>query len=538
VANTYRQKQIPISGYILDFDWKAWGEDNYGEWRWNSTSAPGNVSPINFPNGSSGVFATDMLQQGIHLTGILKPRILVNNADGTPTEASRYATEHNLWYPNEIRENDYVTHRLAGNLDFANPEARRWYWEHLIPSFKAGITGWWNDEADHTSKLLFNNFEHFNMARALYDGQRSISNERVWSINRNYYLGASRYGYAEWSGDITTGFPSMAYQRTRMIAALDLGLQHWSMDTGGFIGNPTPENYARWVEFATFVPIDRVHGDHHAKRQPWVYGPAAEAAAAKAIHLRYELMPYIYSNERVATDTGIGIVRPLFWIFPDDARASTETRSWMFGDAMLVSPIVEPGATMHDLYLPPGEWINYQTGAQLVGGYELRVPADAVQWQDIPIFIRSGSILATQPEVDSVDLSLKSSLLLDVFPSMVRKAQFAVYDDDGQTYAYRQGEYFRQQIAADEIGEKIQVTIGPAEGSYKTRIPAYIFHVHAAASAVALAGTGAGLQQFASVEDFQKSTAAGWVKTQDKFGPDVWVRLPLPISAGATLSFH
>ena len=98
------------------------------------------------------------------------------------------------------------------------------------------------------------------MGRMLYEGQRSISNERVWSINRNYYLGAGRYGYAEWSGDMTTGFQSMAYQRRRMVTSLNLGESQWSMDIGRIYRSSHAENYARWMEFGAFVPIFRLHG--------------------------------------------------------------------------------------------------------------------------------------------------------------------------------------------------------------------------------------------------------------------------------------
>ena len=90
----------------------------------------------------------------------------------------------------------------------------------------------------------------------------------------------------------------MAYQRKRMIATLNVGEPEWSMDTGGYNGQPTPENYARWMEFGAFVPIFRVHGGSNQKRQPWVYGPVAEEAAKKVMRLRYDLMPYIYSNVR------------------------------------------------------------------------------------------------------------------------------------------------------------------------------------------------------------------------------------------------
>jgi len=99
-----------------------------------------------------------MLEHGIHLAGILKPRILVNKIDGQPTKAAVYATEHNLWYPNEVRGNDYFTHRAAANIDFGNPEARQWYWDHLEPAFRAGMAGWWNDAADQDGKNLFNTF--------------------------------------------------------------------------------------------------------------------------------------------------------------------------------------------------------------------------------------------------------------------------------------------------------------------------------------------------------------------------------------------
>ncbi|MEI9974962.1 MAG: TIM-barrel domain-containing protein [Ignavibacteriota bacterium] len=337
IADTYEKKAIPVSGFIFDFDWKAWGEDNYGEWRWNSTSGEGASGPNKFPNGASGKFAADMLEKGIHLSGILKPRILMNRIDGKPTQAAAYATEHNLWYPGEVRGNDYFTHRPAANIDFGNPEARKWFWEHLEPAFRAGMAGWWNDEADQDGQNLFNNFQFVNMARSLYEGQRAISSERVWSINRNYYPGALRFAYAEWSGDIRTGFQSMAYQRKRMIATLDMGEPQWSMDTGGFSGHPTSENYARWMEFGAFVPVFRVHGGGGQKRQPWAYGPVAEEAAKKAMRLRYDLMPYIYSNARTTAETGIGVVRPLFWEFPGDERCAEETRGWMFGDALFVS---------------------------------------------------------------------------------------------------------------------------------------------------------------------------------------------------------
>ena len=525
IATGYRKRNIPISGFILDFDWKAWGEDNYGEWRWNSTDAPGNAFPNKFPNGASGKFASGLLQNGIHLAGILKPRILVNNIDGTPTQASAYATAHNFWYPGQVRGNDYFTHRLAADIDFANPEARTWYWQHLIPSFQAGMKAFWNDEADYSDEMNRDNFQFLNMGRTIYDGQRLTSDERVWSINRAYYLGALRYGFALWSGDIDTGFKSMAYQRRRMLSALDLGEPYWSMDTGGFLGHPTAENYARWMEFAAFVPIFRVHGELNEKRQPWVYGPIAEAAAKRAIRLRYKLLPYIYSNAHSTTETGVGIDRPLFWVFPNDPRTEDETRSWMFGDALLVSPVVESAATTHTLYLPGGRWIDFWSGGAIEGGKEITVPVNARAWDDIPLYIRDGSIIATQSAEVGYDIGPGTPLLLDIFPSSSRAARFSVYDDDGHTYAYENGGYFQQQIAASVRGKVIVLTLAPPTGNFRTTIPSYILRVHAPASDVSR--DFGKMRKFASEATMMKSNKAGWVTGNDRFGTVTVIHQPI-----------
>ena len=540
ILTTYRQRHLPIDGFIFDFDWKAWGEDNYGEWRWNSTRGPGAVAPDKFPDGQSGQFAAWAASLGVHLGGILKPRILTTIADGkTPTEAAAYATAHNFWYPGQKIIPDYFSHRLARDIDFNNPEARAWYWQHLEPAFRAGMAGFWLDEADESGGIPFNNLQFLNMGRAIYDGQRACSNQRVWTINRNFYLGASRYGYAGWSGDIDSGFDSMALQRRRMIAALNTGEFHWSMDTGGFHGHPSNENYARWIEFAAFVPILRVHGDLDEKRQPWVYGPVAEAAARHALELRYSLIPYIYSLERQTTEGEIGLVRPLAWQFPTDPVAASQQNEWMFGPALLVSPVVNPGETAHSVYLPAGTWWNYATGQKLDGGRTLQLATDSHNWSDIPLFVRSGSILATGPALDYTGQKPLTELTLDLFPA-ADEARFLAYDDDGATYDYEHGGYLRQPITTrtTPTGQTL-VRIEPATGHYKSPLATYLLRIHTTATAVRLNGKplrqteGSQIGQNAKPDSPSHSSPAEghWTATTDRFGPVVLVRLP---AGGAT----
>ncbi len=94
---------------------------------------------------------------------------------------------------------------------------------------------------------------------------------------------------------------------------------------------------------------------------------------------------------------------PLFWTYPDDPRVANDGTSWMFGDALLVSPIVTPGETVHSVYLPAGDWYDYFRGTFIKGGQSITYPVDSAKWQDIPIFVRAGSILATQPSQEYVD---------------------------------------------------------------------------------------------------------------------------------------
>jgi alpha-glucosidase (family GH31 glycosyl hydrolase) len=523
--DTYRAKQIPIDGFILDFDWKAWGEDNYGEWRWNSTSGAGNVSPDKYPDGATGKFAGEMRDEGIKLIGILKPRIVVRNAQGDLTEAAQYAQDHHFFFDWEKPYLDYFSKRPTADIDFSRPAARPWFWQHFIPAYQAGIQYFWNDEADSMGEIVFPNFQFEDMERAMYEGKRSISNQRVWSINRNFYLGAQRYAYGEWSGDIWTGFASMAQQEPRMLSTISLGEPHWSMDTGGFIGHPAPENYARWMEFAAFVPIMRVHGSFNEHRQPWIYGPQAEADAKAAIDLRYQLIPYTYAYEREAHDTGVGIVRPLFWEFPDDAQRTVDiTNEWMFGDDLLVAPIVQEGQQYCTIYLPPGEWTDYFRGQRYDGEKNIVYTVDPHTWADIPLFVRAGAILPTEDVQQYVGQDPVKRIYLDLFPTAT-PTTFTYYDDDGMTYAYEEGVFYEQRLTTSDDGTVVHFDAAAPSGTYVPALDEYEVRLHGiAARTVTIAGTAA--RHYADVAQLVSASGPGWATGGDRYGAVTVVMVP------------
>ncbi|WP_297421336.1 TIM-barrel domain-containing protein [Clostridium sp.] len=505
IVDTYRQKQIPIDNYTLDFDWKDWGEDNYGEFRWNTDK---------FPDGPSGKLRDIMADKGIKLTGIMKPRIHVD------TEEGRYADEHKLWLDSKGASTDYFSKKIVEDIDFSKPEAREWFFEHAKDALNSGLVGWWNDEADERSP----NFQFLNMQKALYEGQRKTTNLRVWSINRNFYLGAQKYAYGMWSGDINTGFLSMAGQRDRMLSSIILGENKWGMDTGGFNGgNPSPENYARWMEFSAFTPIFRVHGQMNQQRQPWVFGGKAEAAATKAIRFRYSLIPYIYTYDRQAYDNGIGLVRPLIFDYPEDNNVANNVESWMFGDYMLVSPVVKQDQKEKDIYLPKGNWIDYFKGTKYDGGQTIKCSINNESWDDIPLFIKKGAIIPSYSKpIQHVEEKV-DTLFIDTFPDK-EMTSFKYYDDDGKTYNYENGEYFMQDMHTQDKGDVISFNINSKIGSFTPDTKYYIVKVHSdPGKEVKL--NGQSLKAASSVGDVENSSDEIWTNSTDIYGDVTYIKV-------------
>ncbi len=503
IVDTYRSKHIPIDNFTLDFDWKAWGED-WGEFRWNTSK---------FPDGPDGKLKQMLDARGMHLSGIMKPRVHVDTVEG------RYATAHGFWSPASQVAPDYFSKKPIRELDFDQPAVRAWFFnDPLKHSFDTGMIGWWNDEADD----IGSDTQFTNMERALYDGQRAYSPLRVWSINRNFYLGAQRYAYGMWSGDIPTGFPSMAGQRARMLSAVNVGAMQWGMDGGGFKdGTPTPENYARWIEFGAFTPIFRVHGSFGQKRQPWVYGPVAEKAATDAIRLRYALIPYIYSYEYRRHVDGVGLVRPLIFDWPHDPKVRNDTDSWLFGDYLLVSPVVRQGQTAKDIYLPAGQWTDWFSGMVYQGGQSVRLAIDSHHWGDIPLFIRDGAIIPIQPPEDYVGQKPLVQLDVEVFPA-ARRSTFDYYDDDGSTYGYEHDACFMQTLAVQRQAHSVQFDIGKAGGTFRPALRFYLLKIHGtAATKVTADGALKFFDDLAALEH----GGEGWAKGNDRFGAFTYVRV-------------
>jgi alpha-glucosidase len=440
---TYRSKQIPIDAYILDFDWMAWGEDNYGEFRWGDR----------FPGGANGDLKIFLDTENINLMGIRKPRIHVNTVPGYHV--------HSQGLDFDITT-DYWSNQEVYRLNFHKEETRKWYYDKFINegnAYQTGITGYWNDEADEYG----GNFMFLQMQRGNYEGQRDYNNQRVWSINRNFYLGAQRYAYAHWSGDIPSGFASMARQRLFMLSSINLGSAWWGMDIGGFhSGTPSAENYYRWIQFGAFVPVFRVHGEFNQEREPWNFGALAEQIATKYIRMRYELIPYINNAAWENHLNGTPLVKPFVMVYPDDPLSRQYYDGFFFGNDIIVYPVVVESALQKQIYIPEGTWIDYFNGKKYYG------PANynyLLSNHDIPIFMRDGAVLPKKIAGNFVgDPASDSTLILECYTG--NNGGTLIYEDDGLTYDYETGEFSTTEVNFYSSTEMAFLNIEPRVGNY------------------------------------------------------------------------
>jgi len=534
-VNTYRAKDIPLDAYAFDYDWKKYGEDNYGEFIWNTG---------NFPSASSSKLKNTMDSDGVKMIGITKPRIVTKLENGSETAQGKKARESNYFYPGHYDYTDYFLPVTVRSIDFYNSSARDWWWNSSKTAYDKGIVGWWNDETDKVSSngadYWFGNFETMGISQAMYEGQRAYTNDqtRVWQTARNYYPGTQRYSTSIWSGDVATQFykgervgwaAGLDEQKAALLSTVNNGQVKWGTDGGGFnqnsgnIENPSPELYTRWLQFASVTPVFRVHGTNHQQRQPWYFGKTAEEAVKTAIQRRYSFIPYLYSYEREAYDTGLGLIRPLIYDYPTDDNVKDYTDAWMFGDWLLVAPITEQGLSSKQIYLPEGTWIDYNRGTKYEGGKYITYSLNAVSWTDLPMFIKEGAIIPTQKVLDYVGEKTIDTVKLDVF-SGTQVTSFNYYDDDGQTYSYENDKYFKQQITAKKADGISTVTIGAKTGSYDSGLKNYIVAVHNQA-ATAVKNGNTSFKKYDSLEKLEAASDEGYIVSKDIYGDVTYVKV-------------
>jgi len=269
----------------------------------------------------------------------------------------------------------------------------------------------------------------------------STEQKRVFLLTRSAFLGQQRVGAAVWSGDVYGSYWGLRHQVAAGLNFVLSGYPYWTTDIGGYwpphdnpIEDPKfQELYARWFECGTFCPIFRTHG-HRPQNEIWAFDKV-EPILINYDKLRYRLMPYVYSLAWRVTNGDYTIQRPLVMDWRADVRVRDIGDQFMFGPALLVSPVLQPDASRRTLYLPDAPtWYDFWTGQSQNGSREIEVEAPLDR---IPLYVRAGSILPLGPEIEYADEKPAGPIELRIYTGA--DGEFVLYHDAGDSYDYEHG---------------------------------------------------------------------------------------------------
>jgi alpha-D-xyloside xylohydrolase len=295
-----------------------------------------------------------------------------------------FTAKNPLW--REIVDRGYHVRDEGGRLpaedavlDFSNPDAVRWYQGKLAGLLALGVGAIKADFGEnapatgvyHSGRTGW--YEHnlypVRYNDAVYDvTKRTTGDGIIWA--RSAWAGSQRYPL-HWGGDAENTNQAMAAE---LRAGMSLGLSgfsFWSHDVGGFVNRAPRDLYRRWLAFGVLTSHTRTHGA--PPREPWEYDSAFVVDFRRAVELKYALMPYVWAQAQLASARGHPMLRSLFFEYPDDATSWLIEDEYLFGSDLLVAPLLENDATQRHVYLPPGKWIDYQTGRAY----------DGARWHDI-----------------------------------------------------------------------------------------------------------------------------------------------------------
>jgi alpha-glucosidase (family GH31 glycosyl hydrolase) len=453
-ALAFREKKLPCDAAIYlgtGFCPNGWNENN-GEFSWNKRAFPDPAETIRQLHSEHFKVVLHVVLEGERLTGTVH-----DPCTSAPLPTGQTADHH--WPPDR---------QVAC------------YWPAHKPLSDLGIDGWWPDQGDGLdgpSRLA--------RIRMYFEGQQTYRpNERVFALHRNGYPGMQRYAAFLWSGDVLSKWETL---KTHIPNAINTGLSgipYWGTDIGGFIPTEeyTGELYARWFQFAAFCPLFRSHGRDWKLHRPWgwntgdlgfpetpnyhpavaeLHNAAIEPICKTYLELRYRMLPYLYSAIAETCETGLPVIRALWLHYPDDPAAVACGDQYLYGNDILVAPVVEKGATSRTLYLPHGKWYDFWTNEMHDGGREITRDVDLAT---LPLYVRAGAVIPMGPLKQYTAEMVDGSLTLSVFPGA--DGTSFLYEDDGESFDFRRGEFMRLEMRWSNAARHLELRLAPG-----SRIP-------------------------------------------------------------------
>ncbi|HEY7983046.1 MAG TPA: glycoside hydrolase family 31 protein [Ktedonobacterales bacterium] len=488
VAAGFRAHDLPGEVIYLDIDYM----DGFRDFTWNRASFPQPARLI-----------SDLRAQGFRVVPIIDPGI--KDEPDNPVYDSGVAGGHFLRDAQGALAHGHVWPGECVFPDFARAATRVWWAEWHRALIANGVSGIWNDmnepstgggelpldapAGDDTRPATFaevhNVYAHLEAQATRAALLASRPDERPFVLTRAGFAGTPRYS-AMWTGDNVSSWEHLEMSLPQLSNLGLSGVALCGADIGGFIGNATPELFARWIELGALYPFARGHTVRgSAPHEPWVFGDEVTAIARRYLELRYRLLPYLYTLIERAAATGEPLWRPLVYAYPTDPAVTALHDQVLIGPDLLVAPIWRPGAHSREVYLPAGTWHDYWTGAQHSGPRDILAPAPL---GTLPLYARARAIIPSGPALPYSDERPLDDLTLDVYlGGDASEAVGELYEDDGHTFAYQQGAFRRTRYHCQRTAAGATIT-ATVEGAYHPAPRALTLRIHGAAVGSAVLG--------------------------------------------------
>jgi len=440
----FRSEKLPIDMLVIDTDWKSPG--SWNGWNWST--------PL-FPNPQDFMDWTKV--QGLKVALNIHPSINKND----PKNAQANITAGGL-----VEQGDNSL------FDFSNRKHVQAYFDLHQPFNKQGVRSWWMDWCCEGANASIVGLPVDTWINSLYAKDAINRGLRGFAFSR---IGSGYNGYGDigvpgmaWSdhrytlhftGDTYATWDMLAFESTYTILQANIGIPYVSHDLGSFKGQQLSDDmYLRWVQFGTFQPIFRLHSDH-GMRLPWEY-PNVTKQAESFIRLRHALVPYTYTLAQKSSIGGMPIVRGMYFYYPNSPEAYSFDKQYFYGDKVLVSPVITPGANATTkLWFPEGKWTSFFTNEIVIGPIVKSVSSD---YNTMPVFVKAGGIIPLASYSDFVGQNAEDSLTLKVYTG--DDGEFTLYEDEGENLNYQTGKSASTKIVYDEIQRKL--SIKARQGNY------------------------------------------------------------------------
>jgi alpha-D-xyloside xylohydrolase len=291
----------------------------------------------------------------------------------------------------------------------------------------------------------------------------------VFNLTRSAYAGQQRYGATSWSGDVEATWEQFEEQIAAGLNFTMAGVPYWTHDIGGFFRDSNSINpefdsqytnpeyielLTRWFQFGTFSPIFRIHG-YVSETEIWRYDDAFDSTARKFIDLRYQLMPYIYSQAWQITNNSKQLMSPMAYHYPEDKNTWVIKDQLFFGESIMVGFVTEYKNRDMKMYFPKGQWYNYWTNEKIEGGRDITVKAEL---DETPLFVKAGSIIPMGPKVQYATQDTDEPLRIKIYPG--KDATYTLYMDDNASYDYENGSYSEVKFSYSEANKILEIKTG------------------------------------------------------------------------------